>query len=137
MTKELFQKALNVTDPWFVNDLKFDVDSKRLDIYIDFKKGSAFSFFDEQEDKELVGLKAYDTSNKTWKHLNFFEHECYLHARVPRVKLPNGKVKLISTSWEGLSNGFTLLFEAFLLQLCQAMPINKVATITKTSDDKL
>jgi transposase len=137
MTKELFQMALNITEPWFVKDLKFDVESKRLDIYIDFKKGSTFGFFDEEEEKELVGLKAYDTSNKTWKHLNFFEHECYLHARVPRVKLPNGKVKRISTPWEGLSNGFTLLFEAFLLQLCQAMPVNKVATITKTSDDKL
>jgi len=137
MTKELFQMALNVTEPWFVKDLKFDVESKRLDIYIDFKKGSTFSFFDEQEDKELVGLKAYDTSSKTWKHLNFFEHECYLHARVPRVKLSDGKVKRISTPWEGLSNGFTLLFEAFLLQLCQAMPVNKVASITKTSDDKL
>ena len=137
MTKELFQMALNVTDPWFVKDLKFDVESKRLDIYIDFKKGSIFDFFDKEEEKELVGLKAYDTSNKTWKHLNFFEHECYLHARVPRVKLPNGKVKQIQTPWEGLSNGFTLLFEAFLLQLCQAMPVSKVAAITKTSDDKL
>ncbi len=137
MTKELFQMALNVTDPWFIEDIKFDIEAKRLDIYIDFKKGSIFSFFDKEEDKELVGLKAYDTSNKTWKHLNFFEHECYLHARVPRVKLPNGKVKRISTPWEGLSNGFTLLFEAFLLQLSQAMPVSKVATIAKTSDDKL
>jgi transposase len=56
---------------------------------------------------------------------------------VPRVKLPNGKTKLIKTPWEGLSNGFTLLFEALLLQLCQAMPVSKVAAITKTSDDKL
>ena len=137
MTKELFQMALNVTDPWFVTDLKFDVKSKRLDVYIDFKKGSTFGFFDKEEDKEIVELKAYDTSNKTWKHLNFFEHECYLHARVPRVKLPNGKVKQIQTPWEGLSNGFTLLFEAFLLQLCQAMPVSRVSKITKTSDDKL
>ena len=57
--------------------------------------------------------------------------------RVPRVKLPNGKVKQIQTPWEGLSNGFTLLFEALLLQLCQAMPVSRVAKITKTSDDKL
>ena len=137
MTKELFQMALNVTDPWFVSDLKFDVESKRLDVYIDFKKGSTFSFFDEEEDKEIIGLKAYDTSSKVWRHLNFFEHECYIHARVPRVKLPNGKVKQIQTPWEGLSNGFTLLFEALMVQLCQAMPVNRVAQITKTSDDKL
>ena len=137
MTKELFQMALNVTEPWFVSDLKFDVDNKRLDIYIDFKKGSMFNYFDKDDNKEIVGLKAYDTKNKKWRHLNFFEHECYLHARVPRVKLPNGKVKLIQTPWEGLSNGFTLLFEALLLQLSQAMPINRVADITKTNDDKL
>ena len=137
MTKELFQIALNITDPWFVTDLKFDVESERLDVYVNFKKGSTFGYYNKKEDKEYAGLKAYDTSNKTWKHLNFFEHKCYLHARVPRVKLPNGKVKQIQTPWEGLSNGFTLLFEASLLQLCQAMPVNKVAAITKVSDDKL
>ena len=43
MTKELFQMTLNVTEPWFVSDSVFDVEAKRLDIYIDFKKGSTFS----------------------------------------------------------------------------------------------
>jgi transposase len=137
MTKELFQMALNVTDPWFVSDLKFDADNKRLDIYIDFKKGSTFSYIDPKSKEEFAGLKVHDTKDKRWRHLNFFEHECYLHTRVPRVKLPNNKIKLISTPWEGLSNGFTLLFEALLVQLCQAMPVNRVASITKTSDDKL
>ena len=132
--------------------MKFDVKSKRLDVYIDFKKGSTFSYEDIETKEETIdgqkskieisrenfnNLKAYDTTEKTWRHLNFFEHECYINARVPRVKLPNGKTKLIKTPWEGLSNGFTLLFEALLLQLCQAMPVNKVAAITKTSDDKL
>ena len=137
ITKELFQMALNIIDPWFVSDLKFDEKAKRLDIYIDFTKGSTFGYFDEESKKELVGLKAYDTKDKKWRHLNFFEHECYIHARVPRVKLPNGKVKLISTPWEGLSNGFTLLFEALAVQLCQAMPVDRVASIIQTSDDKL
>ena len=160
MTQDLFQLALNITDPWFVSDINFNVEAKRLDVYIDFKKGSTFSYeyieYKTEIKKETIAdkevetktkvemsretftnLKAYDTKNKTWRHLNFFEHECYLHARVPRVKLPNGKTKLIKTPWEGLSNGFTLLFEALLVQLCQAMPVNKVAQLTKTSDDKL
>jgi len=137
MTQELFQMALNVTDPWFVSDLIFDEKAKRLDIYIDFKKGSTFGYIDPKSKEEFAGLKAYDTKDKQWRHLNFFEHECYLHARVPRVKLPDGKAKLISTPWEGWSNGFTLLFEALALQLCQAMPVNRVASMIKTSDDKL
>ncbi len=160
MTQDLFQLALNITDPWFVSDLKFDVESKKLDIYIDFKKGSTFEYeyieYKSEVKKEIIddkevetkikieigretfnNLKAYDTKDKKWRHLNFFEHECYIHARVPRVKLPNGKTKLIKTPWEGLSNGFTLLFEALLVQLCQAMPVNNVAQLTKASGDKL
>jgi len=160
MTQELFQLALNITDPWQISDLDFDIESKRLDVYIDFKKGSTFSYeyidTKTQIKKETIdgkevetentieigretfnNLKAYDTKNKTWRHLNFFEHECYLHARVPRVTLPNGKTKLIKTPWEGLSNGFTLLFEALLMQLCSAMPVSKVADLARVSDDKL
>ncbi len=133
--QELFEMALNVTDPWYIKDLEFDSEAKRLDIYIDFKKGSTFTY--REEEKEMAGLKAYDTKEKRWRHLNFFEHECYLHARVPRVKLPDGKVKLITTPWEGLSSGFTLLFEALLIQLASAMPVKKVADITNVSDDKL
>lgn len=44
---------------------------------------------------------------------------------------------MISTPFEGLSNGFTLLFEALLMQLVTAMPVKKVADIAKVSDDKL
>jgi len=106
-----------------------------LDIYLDFSRGSVFTY--KEDENETTGLKAYDTKEKQWRHLNFFEHECYLHARVPRVKLPDGKVKLITTPWEGLSNGFTLLFEALLMQLASVMPIKKVADIANISDDKL
>ena len=160
MTQELFQLALNITDPWYIADIDFNVESKRLDVYIDFVKGSTFSYeyieYETKITKETIddkdvetvtkveigretfdNLKGYDTTKKKWRHLNFFEHECYLHARVPRVKLPNGKTKLIKTPWEGLSNGFTLLFEALLMQLCSAMPVNKVAALARVSDDKL
>ena len=32
----------------------------------------------------------HDTVVKTYRHLNFFQHECHLQVRTPRVKLPNG-----------------------------------------------
>jgi len=56
--------------------------------------------------------KAYDTVQKTWQHLNFFEYEYHLHVRVPRIKREDGKVRLVPTPWEGKVLGFTLLFEA-------------------------
>lgn len=80
--------------------------------------------------------KAYDTVKKSWRHLNFFEHNCYLTARVPRIKTPDNKVHLVLPAWSGLQNGFTLLFEVLILQLCRGMPVHQVAQLVKISDHK-
>ena len=52
-----------------------------------------------------------------------------MHARVPRVKLDDGKVRLIAPPWNGKLDGFTLLFEAFLLQMCRSMPVHRKRAI--------
>lgn len=136
ITTNLFELALNINEPWFVKNINFDVNNKRLDIYIDFKKGSSFHY--ENEEKNINGnYKVYDTVQKEWRHLNFFQHECFLHARVPRVIIDDSSVKLIKTPWEGKSNGFTLLFEALVMQLLSCMTVFQVAKIINVSDDKL
>ena len=48
-----------------------------------------------------------------------------------------GKVVTVDVPWSGKMNGFTLLFESLLLQLCKHMPESQVEKITKVSDDKL
>ena len=132
--REIFGKALGISQPWFVTDVDFDVSKKRLDIRIDFFRGTTFPF----EENGLVGhYKAYDTIEKEWRHLNFFEHECYLKARVPRIKTPDNKTHLIMPEWSGLQNGFTLLFEALILQLAKGMPVHLVCQLVKISDYKV
>ena len=59
---------------------------------------------------------------KSWRHLNLFEYECNLHARVPRIKRDDGKVRLIPTPWEGKVSGFTLLFEALCFNYARPCP---------------
>lgn len=61
--------------------------------------------------------------------VNFFEHNCYLHARVPRINQSEGTVKTIVVPWARPGSGFTLLFEAFAMLLIEyEMPVNKVAS---------
>jgi len=134
MNTELFGKALHIEKPFYVKEVRFDKSLKRLDVDIDFIRGSEFLYNEGSYDESC---KAYDTKQKTWRHLNFFEHECHLNARVPRVKLKDGSTKLIKTPWEGLSFGFTLLFEALCMELCKFMPVSNVGDIIKESDDKL
>jgi len=136
MITELFQQALHINAPWFIKSVDFDVEKKQLDIHVDFKRGSTFA--DPDEDGELAKkYKAHDTVSKTWRHLNFFEHDCYLHARVPRIKRDDGKVRLITTPWAGKISGLTLLFEALLIQLCKSMPVHNVCQLTGVSDHKI
>jgi transposase len=132
--KEIFGKALGIDKPWFVADVNFDLVAKRLDIRLDFIKGSTFPFV---QDGAIGEYKAYDTIEKEWRHLNFFEHECYLKARVPRIKTPDDKIHLVLPEWSGLQNGFTLLFEALILQLCKNMPVHNVSQLVKMSDHKI
>jgi transposase len=129
--KMIFSAALGINEPWFVSDVRFNVENKRLDIDLNFKPGSKF------EVSGIGSFGAYDTVQKSWRHLNFFEHECYLNARVPRVKDDNGTLHTVMPGWSGLSNGFTLLFEALILQLSMSMPIAKVSELLKVSSGKI
>ncbi len=67
---------------WRVTDIGFDAGAGQLDIEIDFKRGATFTCPESGPD----GCKACDSETKTWRHLNFLQHRCDLHARVPRVR---------------------------------------------------
>lgn len=134
--EELFSKALGIENPWKIKGVTFDSQKKRLSINVDFVKGALFKYKDEKTG-ETKEYKAYDTVEKTWRHLNFFEHECYLIVRTPRIKPDGGGIKLIMPPWSGVVAGFTMLFEALILELCQHSPVSQVGKILNLSDRKL
>lgn len=127
-SEQLFEVALGVNSPWYVREARFDGEAKTLTIRVDFRSGSRFSY------PEVAGEHAvHDTQSKRYRHLNFFQHECFLEVRVPRVKLPDGSVRLIEPEWAGKLSGFTLLFEALVLCLCREMPFAAVARLVGES----
>ena len=56
---------------------------------------------------------------------------------MPRVKTPDDKIHLVEPEWSGFLNGFTLLFEALILQLATSMPVHQLSKVIKVSDYKL
>ena len=40
--KDLFQLALGLETPWLVKSIVFNEEKKRIDIYLDFKRGGTF-----------------------------------------------------------------------------------------------
>ncbi|MDD4522942.1 MAG: ISL3 family transposase [Methanosarcina sp.] len=133
MYKELFQKGLNIEDPWYIKDIDFDPELKRLDIRIDFKKGSKFPC----PKCGVPNCSIHDTIEKVWRHLNFFEYKTFLHCRVPRVKCGDCGVSQIKVPWARKQSGFTLLMDAMILMLAQSMPVLKVAMMLDEHDTRI
>jgi transposase len=129
---ELFQMALGLSFPWKVMSSDFDAQAGRLDIRIDFPRGSRFCC-------PTCGTSgpAYDTREMTWRHLNFFQHEAHLHARVPRVQCSRCGVKRAAVPWARDGSGFTLLFEALIIAMARTMPVRTVARMVGEHDTRL
>jgi transposase len=133
-SEHLFKMALGIATPWEVSGIKFEGSGldKELHINIDFKRGTKFP------DESGEPCEVHDTTEKTWRHLNFFEHACYLHCRVPRIKTKDGKIKLIEVPWARPGSGFTLLFEAYVMALIESeMPFNKIGKLLNENPHRL
>ena len=129
----LLQLALGLTPPWTVTGSEFDPETHRLDIHIDFPAGSRFPC----PECGAANCPAHDTEQMTWRHLNFFQHEAWLHARVPRVRCGKCGVKKVGVPWARAGSGFTLLFEALVMAMFPAMPVNAVARQVGEHDTRL
>ena len=81
--------------------------------------------------------KAHDFSEHTWRHLNFFQHHCYITARLPRVDCPKHGVRKINAPWAREGSRFTLLFEQASMLLVREMPVLAAARIIGVTDKRL
>lgn len=126
---ELFQAALGLLPPWLVSRCTFDESAGRLDIHLDFPRGGVFPC-----PVCAAPCKAYDTDPLTWRHLNFFQHQAFLHARTPRVECARCGIHRVAVPWARPDSGFTLLFEAMVLMLAKSMPVLAVARFVNEHD---
>jgi transposase len=128
----LFSKALKLESPWEITKIEFHEGAGVIKVFIDFPRGSVFSC-------PVCGkaVKAYDTNEKEWRHLNFFQYACYLNVRVPRIDCPQDGIRQIEVPWAREGADFTFLFESFAMTLVREMPVNRVSQIIQVDDNKL
>jgi transposase len=135
-TNALFTAALRLDPPWTVASIEFEEGRKgergRLDIHIDFRRGGEFAC----PECGATG-RAYDTEGQEWRHLDFFQHSAYLHARVPRVECPEHGPRRVHVPWARPGSGFTLLFEALIMTMAAQMPVAAIGRMVDEHDTRL
>ncbi|MDI3535384.1 MAG: transposase [Thermosediminibacterales bacterium] len=121
-----------MNDPWKLDDVNFDQQKGQLIIFISHKRGSKLSC-PECGDKCSI----HDTRERTWRHLNFFQYKTYIHCKVPRISCPKHGVKQVKVPWSRPGSGFTLLFEAFIMELAAVMPVNAISRLVGEYDTRI
>ena len=129
--EELFTKALNLEKPWYVREVKFDPSGKRPGIYIG-------------RTSELLPCPVcgkpcidYDSMDRVWRHLDFFQYEAYIHARIPRTRCKEHGIKTVNVPWTRKDSNFSRIFEYHALDFCREMPVSSASAFLRTGHDSL
>lgn len=131
----VFGAALGLVAPWRVESVKFDDILGQLDIRLGFPRGARFPC--PQDGCTQSACPVHDTLDKTWRHLDFFQHRAYLHAMTPRVRCPEHGVHLVGVGWARPGSGFTLLMEAAMLTLARHMAVAPLAAMANEHDTRV
>lgn len=131
---DIIALGLGIEAPWKISGQTLNTDHSphELRITLSSERGSSFPC---PECNEFC--KPHDFKEMTWRHLNFFQHHCYITAAVPRVTCKDHGVKRIKVPWARKGSKFTLLFEQAALTLVREMPVLAAARIIGIQDKKL
>jgi len=112
----LFTTALGLQPPWHVAKVELNTAKRRIDFEVEHtgKRAACPACGVEHQ---LI----HDRVRRSWRHLDFFQFEAWLHAEVPRVQCTGcGKTTQLPVPWAREGSGFTLLFEAFAIEVLLA-----------------
>jgi len=131
--ESLFTAALGLQAPWTVERVELDTAKHRIDFEVACTSQRLACPHCGAADQPI-----HDRNRRSWRHLDFFQYEAWLHADVPRVGCMScGKTSQTPVPWAREGSGFTLLFEALALTMCQGLPVRQAAQMLRVRDKQL
>ncbi|MEP3477827.1 MAG: transposase family protein [Fuerstiella sp.] len=110
-----YHQMVGLNDDWGIDSVDLDVAAQTLKLQLEFV-GAKVACPDcgnqcSRKDK---------APERSWRHLDAMQFQTVLTARVPRAECDACGVKTISVPWAGKHNRFTLMFEAFAIDVLHA-----------------
>lgn len=133
-----FEDLLHIPEPWYIDNVEFNIEAKQLDIYVKFRKRALFTCAGCGAAAQPV--KDVAAKDRTWRHLNFFEYPCYIHAELPRTDCNDcNTFKRVQVPWalDKPKNYFTLHFDSLIITLAKDMPMNAIGKWIDEHDTRL
>jgi transposase len=129
---EVFRQLLGLTPPWEVTRVELKLAEGHVDVHVGHAPGTKFPC--AKCGKELP--VADHAEERTWRHLDTFQYETRLRARVPRVDCgEHGKLQ-VRVPWAEPRSRFTLMFEALAIDVLRQTSVSGAAKILRLSWDE-
>lgn len=133
-TDDILLLGIGIQPPWQLVDQNLDTSTQPRELHLQVagERGAHYPC-------PTCGAScpAHNFQAKRWRHLNFFQHHCYITASVPRVKCPEHGVRHVEVPWARKGSAFTLLFEQAALALVREMPVLAAARFMDITDTRL
>lgn len=137
MSEEHLSELLHIPEPWYIDKTEFSFENKQLDVYCKIRKRALLTCSGCGATSQP--MQDIADHNRIWRHLNFFEYHCYIHAELPRSNCKEcGKILRVNVPWATKSRSyFTLHFDALLMKLAKDMPMYRIAQLLGEHDTRL
>jgi len=110
-----FEQLLELSEGWEVK--RVELDTKCGEVVLHIECG-----LKEVEDPlTQLACPVYDHAPvRRWRHLDTMQYKTYLSCALPRIELPDGKVKTVEPPWASGHERHTYLFERLTIDLLRA-----------------
>ncbi len=126
--KDLYAQILGIKSPWQVSSV--ELNELEGEVTVEAARKSGSSLCCPTCGKEAPG---YDSRRRRWRHLDTCQYKTILVADVPRVKCEDHGVVTVSVPWAEPGSGFTLLFEALVIDWLKEASTLAVSRLMKLS----
>ncbi len=112
---DFYASILQFGPDWKITRVDVDHARREVEVYVEYTQqvgaspetGEPCPIYDHREERR-------------WRHLDTMQYKTFIHARVPRVTLPTGKVVTMRVPWADESSRQTWHFEAWAIELLSA-----------------
>lgn len=119
---DLYERLLGLRAPWHVEDVDFDREAGWVTVKVEASPGAQWCC--PECHRPAVG---YDHRVRRWRHLDTMQYYTVLEAKVPRVDCPEHGVRSVSVPWAEPGSGYTVLFEALVIDWLHEGSVRAVA----------
>jgi len=127
--KQVFRSLLGLPRPWVVSRVEMNPEEHRVDVWIEHERNILFAC-----PECGVHCPVYDHApERVLRHLNAFEHETFLHVRIPRVTCKEHGVKKTISDFGENNSDMTYALESRLIDIAQECNIEGTGRLYNVS----